>query len=49
MLSCKNKLNNFNRLQSQTKGSISGDIFITIKNSDKFEKVLTPIDELIEL
>ena len=49
MLSCKNKFNNFNRLQSQTTVSISGDIFITIKNSDKFENVLTPINEWIEL
>ena len=29
--------------------SISGDIFITLKNSDKFENVLTPINEWIEL
>ncbi len=29
--------------------SISGDIFITLKNSDKFENVLTPIDKWIEL
>ena len=29
--------------------SISGDIFITLKDSDKFENVLTPIDKWIEL
>ena len=29
--------------------SISGDIFITLKNSDKFENVLTPIEEWIKL
>lgn len=29
--------------------SISGDIFITLKDSDKYENVLTPIDNWIEL
>ena len=29
--------------------SISGDIFITLKNSDNFENVLTPISKWLEL
>ena len=29
--------------------SISGDIFLTLKNSDKFENVLTPIDKWTQL